>query len=278
MKQLYRPRQLKQLLASQGIKTSKSLSQNFLVDGNVIDNLILAANVESGEHILEIGPGPGAITEKLITAGADVIAVEIDRRLIQHLNTLGCEVIESDILTFPLEDQLKQRWQQKGKIVANLPFTITSPVLGKLLPLYDLISSVTVIIQKEVAERITAKPFSKDYSSLTVFANYFSTPKTCFSISRRSFMPAPKVDSAVVQFNLKQPYFTKSDQECFFKIVRLLFQQRRKTVRSILSNYYPKELLEAALVKISSHELARPEELSLEQFIAFYEQIGKLKD
>ena len=250
---MYRPSELREFLARiLGIRPKKGLSQNFLIDGNIIRKIVHFAHVKTEDLVIEIGPGPGALTRALIEAGAHVLAIEKDKTFAAHLpKDPHLEVFHADFLKFPLEKHLPK----KAKIVANLPYNITSPILAKIVPLSEKIETITVMVQKEVAERMIAKPGSADYSSLSVFLNFYSTPVFGFTVSPNCFYPRPSVHSAVVQLKLhKAPDVPHDD---FFAMVRKAFQQRRKMLRASL--------------KVD--DTRRPEELSLSDFLRLFEKI-----
>ncbi len=266
---LYRPSELRQFLEEIHASPKKHLSQNFLTDGNILRKIVQTAGIAPGANVLEIGPGPGALTECLLQAGASVTAVEKDSVLagaLQRLETIGpLRVIESDIM----EVQLDSIIHTPTKVIANLPYHLTSPILGLIVPRSDLFSSVHVMVQDEVARRMTAEAGSKDYSSLTVFLQYYSKPVYSFFVGRKCFYPAPKVDSAVVSLYLKTPDPTIHADD-FLKLVHTAFGQRRKMVRSSLKHYLGIENIEKVLEECGIAGTARPEELALPEWISLY--------
>ncbi|MCK4934700.1 MAG: ribosomal RNA small subunit methyltransferase A, partial [Simkaniaceae bacterium] len=200
--QLYRPSSLLAFLSENTVYPKKHLSQNFLIDGNIIKKIILAAAVKPNDLIVEIGPGPGVLTEALLQKGATVIAIEKDTLFANKLHRLAEDrskltVYSQDILTFPLEETLKNYPDKQVKVISNLPYHLTSPIIEKLIPLYQIISTLTLMVQKEVGKRCTAEVNSKNYSSFPLFLQYYSTPKYLFSVSASCFLPKPKVDSAI---------------------------------------------------------------------------------
>lgn len=261
---------LRYFLNSERIRPKKSLSQNFLVDSNIIAKMIDRAEVTEGDYILEIGPGVGAITEGLVRAGARVLVVEKDPTLARTLHRLeAVEVFEGDILEFPFE-----RLKQKAKVISNLPFHLTGPILTRLLPRNDLFTSLTVILQKEVARRMIALPHTADYGSLTVFLNFYSTVHYAFPVSHHCFYPKPDVDAAVMTLNLHQKPYVDSEKE-FFLLMRTAFQQRRKMVRNSLRKYCESQDIAKVLEQIGIDVNARAENLSLESFLAIYRSLQK---
>lgn len=276
---LNRPKELLSYLEMIGTVPKKHLSQNFLIDGNILKKITIFSTVSSEDTVLEIGPGPGALTDALLATHANVIVVEKDplfaKALEKRESTLS--VLCQDILETDLDALFKKHAQQKKlKVVGNLPYHLTTPILLKFLPRHDLFSSITVMVQKEVAERLIASPGSKTYSSLTLFANLYSSTHFGFKVSRRSFYPAPKVDSAVIQFHLICPP-KEVKEENFFVLTRTAFGKRRKMLTSSLSSLYPKEAIAASLREMNVSEKARPELLSAPQFIHLFQILEAVK-
>lgn len=263
---LYKPSELFDFLDKAGARPKKTLSQNFLVDQNILNKVITFSALEKGDSVLEIGPGPGAITEKLLKAGAFVTAIEKDQTFAKELSRLGSKnnlrVIEGDILDIDINTLFDKR---PFKVIANLPYSITTPILVKLLSSKSEVSSITTFVQKEYADRLVAQPHSKDYSSLSVFANFYSTPEFGFKVSASSFTPKPKVTSAVVKLTPHTPLH--SDERRFFELTRKAFGQRRKMLRASLADLWGKERIMHALEKIGFLDTARPEDLLAEDFV-----------
>jgi len=262
----YRPSELAKL----GIRPKKRLSQNFLVDQNIIQKTIQAAQVSPGDYVLEIGPGPGAITEQLLKAGARVKVVELDTVLAEKLEELQTDdqrlqILCQDVLSLPLDELKGGNW----KIVANLPYHITTPILQKFLPAHDLIESLTLFVQKEFALRMSAEKGTKSYSSFTLFIGAYSDPKVCFHVKPTSFSPPPSVDSSVIHLRLHPFPFSFSEEE-FFNFTRTGFGKRRKMLRASLKELFPPETIEEGLIKLGLPKTARPEELSLEEFATLF--------
>ncbi|MFA6914838.1 MAG: 16S rRNA (adenine(1518)-N(6)/adenine(1519)-N(6))-dimethyltransferase RsmA [Parachlamydiales bacterium] len=266
---IYRPTELKQFLDSLSTGPKKHLSQNFLIDGNILRKIVTTAKVQKGDVVLEIGPGPGALTECLMEAGARVIAVEKDPILsnaLSRLTSLGdLQIFTDDIMKF---DMLKHV-PPNAKVIANLPYHLTSPILGLLMPHKEIFSSVHVMVQDEVAKRMTSVHGSYEYSALTVFLNYYGKPSYSFKVGRNCFYPAPKVDSAVVSIDLLTPQ-ADIDRETFFFLVHQAFNQRRKMLRASLKETLDSQLVEDALFKIGLPTTSRPENLSIDHWKAFY--------
>lgn len=272
---LYKPSELHQFLNSIGIHPKKGLSQNFLIDGNIIRKIVETAQVKPGDLVLEIGPGPGSLTEALLAAGANVIAVEKDPILAKALERLQTEDLRlkifcEDIMEFPIAEALMDK--PKAKVIANLPYHLTTPIIARFSPLKDLFSKLVVMVQEEVARRFAAKPKTSEYSSFSVFLNFYSNPVYAFTVSRNCFYPSPKVDSAVVSLELKTPP-SVSNQEHFFIMTRTAFEHRRKMLRGSLKELYATEAITESLIALGLNPKARPEELSLNEFIALFESL-----
>lgn len=274
---IYKPSELRQFLNELGIFPKKGLSQNFLIDGNIIRKIVAASEVKPDEVVLEIGPGPGSLTQALLEAGAHVLAVEKDTVLAQALERLQTPAQQltvccHDILTFPLQEEIPRLIPtgQKAKVIANLPYHLTTPILTQLTPLRNLFSSLTVMVQEEVARRLTAQPGTSDYSSLTIFLRFYTRPQYAFTVSRHCFYPAPKVNSAVVVLQLREPPLSEERAKEFFHLTRTAFEHRRKMLRASLRSLFPPHVVEEALESIGQNPLARPEMLSLEEFLKLF--------
>jgi 16S rRNA (adenine1518-N6/adenine1519-N6)-dimethyltransferase len=273
---LYKPSELHEFLSSLGIRPKKGLSQNFLIDGNIIRKIVAASKVEPQDIVLEIGPGPGSLTEALLEKKAQVVAVEKDFQLSEALKRFktvdnNLTIYNQDILDFSFQEHLQLKGK-KAKVIANLPYHLTTPILALLVTKNALISSLTIMVQDEVAKRIVAKPNCEEYSSFTVFLNFYTQPTYAFQVSKNCFYPVPKVQSAVVTLELKEaPYV--SDEEAFFKMVRLGFSKRRKMLRSSLETMFPKNKITKTLEALNLNPEARPENLSLQEWLQFFERI-----
>lgn len=247
----------------------KSLSQNFLVDDNIIKKIVRTAKVEPNDTILEIGPGAGSLTEALLETKATVVAVEKDSFFANSLSRLGgnLKVYNTDILTFDFS-----LIKQKTKIIANLPYNITTPILAKLLHFHVLFETITIMVQKEVGARICAGPGSKTYGSLSVFIQFYADTEYCFDVSKHCFLPKPNVDSAIIKLTLKTPPL--KDPDSFFIIVRSAFQHRRKMLCKSLENLYTKNTVQETLNKLRINPQARPEDLGLEDWLELFKMLS----
>ncbi len=265
MNQVYRATLLIPFLKNLGISPKKRLSQNFLIDSNIIQKMVALAEVSASDSVLEIGPGPGALTAALLKRGAKVYAVEMDKAFAQSLHRLqngNLSVFENDFLKFPMEFL-----PSNIKVVANLPYHITTPILEKLFA--SSFSSITVMVQKEVAMRMMANPGTKDFSSLSLFVQFYSKAESSFNVPAACFYPKPKVDSSVIRLDAISVPETNP-----FHLIRLAFQHRRKMLTSILP--FPKEQIQKALSQIGLRVDARPEMLFLNQWIQLSEKLNHL--
>ena len=284
MAYLSNPTETKAVLDMFGFSFAKKYGQNFLIDGNIVSNIVKNAGITKEDTVLEIGPGIGTMTQVLCEQAKNVIAVEIDKRLIDVLAfTLrdydNVTVINSDILKCNIEELCKQ-YSSNGrlKVVANLPYYITTPIIMELLEKNNnsVIESITVMIQKEVAERLGAEPGNKDYGAITLSINYYSDANIVMTVPASCFMPRPNVDSAVIRMDIydKPPVATK-DEVKMFKVIKAAFSQRRKTlVNSVSSSTdIAKETILKSLNEMGLSESVSGETLSLEQFAELSDRI-----
>lgn len=270
---LYKPSKLSEVLSKYGFRFTKSLGQNFLIDGNIVRKIADAAEVNEDDNILEIGPGVGTMTEELALRAKKVVAIEIDEKLRElHKETLNIDnvkVIYGDFLDLDLKKLTEEEFgNEPFKVVANLPYYVTTPIIEKLILAKVNLISITVMVQKEVAKRLAAEPGNKDYGSLSVFINYYTDCKYKFQVPSSVFMPKPNVDSAVV--NLKMKEREELDTDFLFKIVRAAFTTRRKTLVNSFSNSklpYTKDDIKRALELSGIDGSRRAETLTLEEFI-----------
>ena len=280
---LYRPTELNQFLDSIGAKPNKKLSQNFLIDGNIIRNIVKEADIHPDDQVLEIGPGPGSLTEQLLEKGAYVVAVETDRTLAAALGRLdpsatNLKVIVADGLEISLED-LYATFPDKSKpikLISNLPYHITTPLLTRFVGQYPRISMILVMVQEEMGRRMSSKSGSKEYGSITVFLDFFSNVSYIFKVGRNCFYPAPKVDSCIIRIDLKAPP-ENVNIEAFFQMTRRAFQQRRKSMRNSLKELYTQDSIVSGLEKLNLAPLTRPEELSCKQLIEYFHLLKPLQ-
>lgn len=282
------PSRTKEILKKYKFSFKKSLGQNFLIDVNILENIIKHAGIDKTTGAIEIGPGIGALTEQLAIHADKVVAFEIDQRLLPILDDVlgdyeNIEVIHQDILKADVEVMIGTHFK-KGQpihIVANLPYYITTPILMKLLHDKLPVDSMTVMIQKEVAERMAAKPNSKSYGSLTIAIQYYTDAKVVMTVPKTVFNPQPNVDSSILQLKVrKEPPVQVENEEFFFAVVKASFAQRRKTLRNNLTNFFAdtfdKAEIDEVLEGIEINGTRRGESLDMEEFAklanAFYKK------
>lgn len=275
---------LQKVLRSEGFNTKKSLGQNFLIDPSVCPEMAAAAcDKETGA--LEIGPGAGVLTRELCDAAKKVVAIELDERLRPVLKKTLCdkdnaEVIFGDAMKLDLNALIKEKFAdcKRVSVCANLPYYITSPIIMHLLESRIEIDNITVMVQKEAAERICARVGSRESGAVTVAVNYYAESEILFGVDRSSFLPPPNVDSAVIKLTLrKEPQIALKDEKAFFRFIKACFAQRRKTLINTVSSSMgvSKELLREALNSCGLPETARSESLSMEELAAVSNYITK---
>jgi len=250
------------------LKPKKGLGQNFLVDKNIQHKIITACGLSSKDTVLEIGSGRGELTRLAAPLVKHVFAVEVDKALCPALAEIAnTTVINQDILKTDLRRYLANV-KRKVKVIGNIPYYISSPIIEHLFKFRKRISSIYLTVQKEFGERLAASPGSKVYGSLSCFVLYYAEPRALFSISRNSFFPAPKVDSALVRLKIRKKTALSGEKEKrLFKIIRAAFNQRRKTLRNSLKGIVSSGRLKEYFLKEGIDENIRPECLSLGQFI-----------
>ena len=263
------------ILKAFGLHMSKKLGQNFLIDAGIVQGIVDAAEIVPGEKVLEIGPGIGTLTQGLAEAGAEVTAVELDKKLPAVLaETLkgydNVRIVPGDILKVDIPALMGEG---PYKVAANLPYYITTPILMALLERHLPISRMVTMVQKEVAERMVAGPGSKTYGALSVAVQYYTDPEIVLDVPPRSFIPAPEVDSVVIVCKVREtPSVAVKDEKLFFRVVKAAFGQRRKTLSNALKGGgFPKEQVRDAMEHAGIDPTRRGETLTLEEF-------GKLAD
>ncbi len=268
---------IKNVLSRHGFTFSKALGQNFLVNPSVCPRMAESCGIDENTGVIEIGAGIGVLTKELSKRAKKVVSVELDTRLIPILSeTLdGClntEVINADIMKINLHELIKEKFSgMKVVVCANLPYYITTPVITLLLESRLPIESITVMIQKEVADRLCCGCGSRDSGAVTACVDYYAQAKKLFDVSKGSFMPAPKVDSSVIRLDLrKTPPFEVEDEKKFFRVIKAAFAQRRKTVLNSVSSSLSlsKETVSFALESAGLEKTVRAEQMSLESFAA----------
>lgn len=261
------PNAVRSLMAAYGLHFRKSLGQNFLIDGNILAKIVQAAEIKPGDWVLEIGPGIGTLTQALAEAGARVVAVEIDKQLVEVLHHTMREysqvqIVQGDALRLDLSAYLPE--QTCYKVAANLPYYITSPLLMKLYEEQQPPEVAVVMVQKEVAQRLIAQPGSKDYGALSINIAYYADAVVVANAPRTVFMPAPNVDSSVVKLTSRPFPYPAADAQTYSATVRAAFGQRRKTLRNTLRTLVsdPEAVLNAAGIDGAR----RGETLSIEEY------------
>ena len=263
------------VLSKHGFTFSKALGQNFLTNPGVCPKMAQMSGASDCVGVIEIGPGAGVLTAELAEISHKVVALELHKRLLSVLSeTLSgydnIKILNADVMKTDLKQLLKEEFPDgKAVVCANLPYYITSPVIMKILEERLPIQSLTVMVQKEAAERICAAPGTRQSGAISAAVHYYSEPELLFKVSKGSFMPAPKVDSAVIKLNiLKEPPVKVEDEQMFFKVVKAAFSQRRKTLSNSLSSglSVSKSVISDILLSAGIDATARAEEMTMEQF------------
>lgn len=284
---------IKEILSKHGFTFSKSLGQNFLINPSVCPRMAQLSGAKNGVGVIEVGPGIGVLTKELACLADKVVSVELDKRLLPVLEqTLSdfdnVKIVNDDILKIDLHRLIKEEFDGLDVVVcANLPYYITSPVIMRLLEEKIPVKSITVMVQKEAAQRICAKVGTRDSSAVTVAVNYYSKPSMLFTVSSGSFMPAPRVDSAVIKLDISdKPKVQAVNEKVFFKVVKSAFAQRRKTILNSLSAGFSisKNNMAEILEKSNVAENMRAEQLSMQQIadisnnIALFSEVKNEKE
>ena len=252
------------------IKMSKKLGQNFLIKRGIVDEIVHAAELTPGEPVLEVGPGIGTLTQGLAQSGADVTAIELDRRLLEVLDTTlasydNVRIVNGDVLKLDVPTIMNHK---PFKVVANLPYYITTPIIMSLLESKLPIERLVVMVQKEVALRMVAKPGTKDYGALSVAVQYYTEPDIVLDVPPKSFLPAPAVTSSVIRCVLRdKPPVDVIDEKLFFRVVKAGFAQRRKTFSNTMKTTgLSRDRIEELLAKANIDGQRRGETFTLQEF------------
>ena len=279
------------------ISASKNLGQNFLIDENTVNGIVQNAEISKEDFVIEIGPGLGTLTSRLLENAGRVVCIELDKRMVNILEDRfalyeNLEIIQEDVLKVDLQSLISENLTKyslkQAKVVANLPYYITTPIIMKLLEDRLKLKSITVMVQKEVAVRLTQKPGTKETGAITYSIYYYTSPKLVLSVPRTSFIPAPKVDSAVIKLDvLEKPRVEVSNERLFFDIIKASFLKKRKTLVNALesSKILPvKQDIIEMLEKLGLDTQIRGERLSIEEYAKiakyvedFTEESGDLK-
>ncbi|MFR4163892.1 MAG: 16S rRNA (adenine(1518)-N(6)/adenine(1519)-N(6))-dimethyltransferase RsmA [Paraclostridium sordellii] len=284
MDRLSSHRKTKEVVDKHGFKFSKSLGQNFLIDDNVIDRILDGARLSKGDKIIEVGPGIGTLTREMGRVADKVVAIEIDKTLIPILkDTLdefeNIEVINQDILKVNVEDLVKEKLNGGPvKLVANLPYYITTPIVMKFLEEDIPVTDIVVMVQKEVADRMNANPGTKDYGALSVAVQYYCDTEIVAKAPRHMFIPQPNVDSTVIGLHVREERkYNVDSEDIFFKTVKAAFGQRRKTLLNALGTlgFLNKDEIREVLNEANIDEKRRGETLSIEEFVNLSNCVSK---
>ncbi len=275
----------KEVVQKHNFKFSKSLGQNFLIDTNVIDRILEGARVQEGDYVIEVGPGIGTLTKEMGKTAEKVVAIEIDKTLIPILEeTLSdfpnIEVVNQDILKVDVQELVKEKLNGGPvKLIANLPYYITTPIVMKFLEEDIPVTDIVVMVQKEVADRMNAQPNSKDYGALSVAVQYYCDTEIVAKAPRHMFMPQPNVDSTVIGLHVREEKkYNVDNEEVFFKTVKASFGQRRKTLLNSLGGlgFLNKDEIRTALQEANIDEKRRGETLSIEEFASLSNAVNKI--
>ncbi len=285
---LYNPSELKKVIEMHGFSFSKSLGQNFLIDYGVLSKIVEGSGVDKNSGALEIGPGAGVLTRELAQSASSVVAVEIDKSLMPLLDfTLGefdnVSVVNEDVLKVDLKELISEKFgDMPVHVVANLPYYITTPIIMKFLEDEIPVKSLTVMVQKEVAERMAAKPGGKDYGALSAAVQFYTVPTIIAKAEPHCFMPQPKVASVVIRLEVQdKPTVSVNDKKLMFAIIKSAFGQRRKTLLNALSKSpyinMGKDSVQKALEEMGLDPNIRGEKLSLSEFARLSDILGGME-
>lgn len=285
-KQLYSKRVIREIMEQHQLHFKKSLGQNFLTDANILKNIAASAEIDQDSAVIEIGPGIGTLTQQLASMAGQVVAVELDQRFLPVLkenfqNDRHVTIIHGDALTVDFQD-IVQTYIEKPRIhvVANLPYYVTTPIIMRLLEEKLPLTNIVVMIQKEVAQRIQAKPGTKDYGALSIAAQYYAKPEIVCVVPKTVFIPEPNVDSAVIKLTLYDtPLIEVDNEQLFFATIKAGFANRRKTLWNNFKGFnadLSAEQLREVFAKTNIDESRRGETLSIEEYGILSNELNKL--
>lgn len=267
------------LLNKYKLKANKSLGQNFLINEHIIEEIVSKAEVNENDVVIEIGPGLGSLTSKLAESAKKVFAIELDTNMVEILSERfslykNVEIVHADIMKVNLNEMIGE--EEHVKVVANLPYYITTPIVMKLLEENLKIESITVMVQKEVGERFCAVPGGKEYGAITVSINYYTEPNIIIDVPKENFNPIPEVDSCVVQLKLRDNHIELKDTKLFFRLIKIAFSQRRKNIGNSLTGIgVSKQDVKKMLEELDLDINLRAENLSIEQYAKIANYIAK---
>ena len=267
----YSPKKMESFLKNKNFNFKKSFGQNFIVDKNIIDNIIKFSLVDKDTMVIEIGPGAGSLTTALAASSKSVLCYEIDDSLKDVLsdslkNFDNVDIIYQDFLKANVSETLKKYNYDKLYVIANLLYYITTPIITKIIEDKLNVDKIVIMVQKEVGDRLKAQPGSKDYNSLSIYISYYFNVKKLMDVSRNVFLPKPNVDSIVIELSRKNKKYNLKDENVFFKLVRDSFVQKRKTLRNNLKAY-DLNIIETVLNKYGYDLSVRAENLSIDIFV-----------
>lgn len=266
----YSPKKMQQVLDENNFKFKKNFGQNFIIDKNIIDNIVDKAEIDNDTLVIEIGPGAGSLTCSLAKKAKNVVCFEIDKTLSKILDDNlkyynNVEIIYQDFLRSNVIDSIKKYEYKKIYVVANLPYYITTPIITKIIDDKIDVNKIVIMVQKEVGERFKANPGTKHYNSLSIFLKYYFDIIKILDVSRNVFIPKPNVDSIVLEFNKKSNKIYVKDEYLFFKLVRDSFKHKRKNLRNNLRDYDLSKI-ESILKKYGYDATVRAEQITIEIF------------
>ena len=256
----------KEFIKDCSFRFKKKFGQNFIIDENILNNIVSSSKIDKNTLVIEVGCGAGALTKKLSKVAKRVIGYEIDESLRPILSTIDADIIFKDFLKCDVKENLKKYEYEKLYVVSNLPYYITTPIITKLIEDDIDVDKIVVMVQKEVGDRFLAKPNTKEYNSLTIFINYYFNTSKLFLVSKNVFMPRPNVDSIVMKLEKKEIINKPKNEELFFKLVKDSVTQKRKTLKNNLKSYDFNKVLEV-LKKYNYDENVRAEALPIDVFI-----------
>lgn len=267
----YSPKKMESFLKNKNFNFKKSFGQNFIVDKNIIDNIIKFSLVDKDTMVIEIGPGAGSLTTALAASSKSVLCYEVDDSLKDVLsdslnNFDNVDIIYQDFLKANVSETLKKYNYDKLYVIANLPYYITTPIITKIIEDKLNVDKIVIMVQKEVGDRLKAQPGSKDYNSLSIYISYYFNVKKLMDVSRNVFLPKPNVDSIVIELSKKENKYKLKNETVFFKLVRDSFVQKRKTLRNNLKAY-DLNIIETVLNKYGYDLSVRAENLSIDVFV-----------
>lgn len=275
----------REIVSSSNFTVKKNFGQNFLIDQHVINKIISASDIDSDEMIIEIGPGIGGLTEELLERAGLVVAIEIDKTLVPILTDNfnaynNFKLINEDVLKLNLDKIIEENGYKSAKVIANLPYYITTPIIMDLLENSKRVTDIIVMIQREVALRFNAEKNTKEYGALTLLVNYYAKTNIVANVPRNSFLPRPQVDSCVIKISKREkPLYHVENPEFLFKLIKAGFSMRRKTLVNCLHSFYDKKYskdeIGQLLINIGLDSRVRGESLELVDFVHLLEEVDK---